>query len=129
MTEKADLARVKAMADAFSQERLRWLIGKGDVQIQRGDLTEEKFKELTKMAITEEFERNYILQHLSHGPATVKEIAKTTKFEPHRVLWNLLAMMKWNAVEIVGDKNREYIFSMIEALDAKTESATSKENP
>jgi predicted Rossmann fold nucleotide-binding protein DprA/Smf involved in DNA uptake len=122
MTERANLARVKAMADAFSEERLRWLIGKGDVQVQRGDLTEEKFKELTKMAITEEFERNYIMQHLSNGPATVKEIAKTTKMEPHRVLWNLLAMMKWNRVEIVGDRKREYVFSMIEALDAKTES-------
>ena len=124
MKERANLARVKAMADAFSEERLRWLIGKGDVQVQRGDLSEEKFKELTNMAITEEFERNYIMQHLSKGPATVKEIAKTTKMEPDRVLWNLLAMMKWNRVEIVGDKKREYIFSMIEALDAKTESTT-----
>ena len=114
MKETADLKRVQAMADAFADERLRWLIGKGDVLVQNGELTQEKFKDLIKKTIHEEYTRNYILQQLAEGPKTVAAISKATQLESDRALWNLLAMMKWNKVEIAGEEKREYIYAIKE---------------
>ncbi len=114
MKETADLQRVQAMADAFADERLRWLIGKGDVLVQNGELTQEKFKDLITKTIHEEYTRNYIMQQLTDGPKTVAAIAKATQLEPDRVLWNLLAMMKWNKVEIAGEQKREYLYTVKE---------------
>ncbi|MFW9862449.1 MAG: hypothetical protein ACFFEX_11640 [Candidatus Thorarchaeota archaeon] len=111
MKETVDSDRIQAMADAFADERLRWLIGKGDVLVQNGELTQEKFKELMEKTIQEEYERHYIMKHMSDSPVTVSQIAKATGLEPHRVLWNILALMKWNKVEIVGEEKREYLYS------------------
>jgi len=114
MQETADSSKVEAMAKAFADERLRWLIGKGDVLVQRGELTEDRFKELVDIAIREEFERNIILKQIEDGPRSVSKIAKAAKMESDRVLWNLLAMMKWNQVEIVGEEKREYLYAVKE---------------
>ena len=114
MKETANLERVQAMADAFADERLRWLIGKGDVLVQNGELTQGKFKDLMKKTIHEEYTRNYILQQLKEGPKTVAAISKATKLESDHVLWNLLAMMKWNKVEIAGEEKREYLYTIKE---------------
>lgn len=109
--EEADLRRVEAAGDAFSSERLRWLIGKGDVLTERGELTEEHLEELMDKTISEEINRNIILKELDDAPATITEISKATKMEKDFILENLLAMMKWNQVAIVGQKNSEYIYS------------------
>ncbi|MFW9913616.1 MAG: hypothetical protein ACFFEU_14150 [Candidatus Thorarchaeota archaeon] len=114
MKETATLERVQAMADAFADERLRWLMGKGDVLVQNGELTQEKFKDLIKKTVHEEYTRNYILHKLADGPKTVTTISKATQLESDRVLWNLLAMMKWNKVEIAGVEKREYLYTIKE---------------
>ncbi|MFW9966900.1 MAG: hypothetical protein ACFFEA_07085 [Candidatus Thorarchaeota archaeon] len=111
MKETADIDRIQAMADAFADERLRWLIGKGDVLVQNGELTQEKFKELVDKSIQDEFERHYIMIQLKDGSAPISKIAKSTGLEPHRVLWNILALMKWNMVEITGVEKREYLYA------------------
>jgi hypothetical protein len=111
MKESANLNKLEAAAAAFGDERLRWLIGKGDVLIQRGDLTPEKLNELMEQTVREEIDRNYILLEIRDGPATVTEIARATNMEKDYILDNLLALMKWNMVEIVGDENREYIYA------------------
>jgi hypothetical protein len=111
MKEYANLNKLEAAAAAFGDERLRWLIGKGDVLIQRGDLTPEKLNELMEQTVREEIDRNYILLEIRDGPATVTEIARATNMEKDYILDNLLALMKWNMVEIVGDENREYIYA------------------
>ena len=111
MRETVDEDRIQAMADAFADERLRWLIGKGDVLVQNGELTQEKFKELVDKTIKEEFERHYIMKQLNDGPVTVSKVSKATGLEPHRVLWNILALMKWNRVEIAGEEKREYLYA------------------
>ena len=111
MKETANLNRIEAAADAFGNERLRWLIGKGDVLVQRGDLTSERLQELMDQTVNEEIDRSHILREMRDGPATITELAKATKMEKDYILENLLAMMKWNQVEIVGDENREYIYA------------------
>ncbi len=111
MKETADLDMINAAGDAFESERLRWLIGKGDVLVQRGELTPEKLQDLMEQTVREEIDRSRILLKIREGPATITEIAKATKMEKDYILDNLLAMMKWNQVEIVGDENREYIYA------------------
>ncbi|MFW9834507.1 MAG: hypothetical protein ACFFEK_10965 [Candidatus Thorarchaeota archaeon] len=111
MKESANHDKLDAAAAAFGDERLRWLIGKGDVLVQRGDLTPERLNELMEQTVREEIDRNHILLEIKDGPATVTEIAKATNMEKDYILDNLLALMKWNMVEIVGDEKREYIYA------------------
>lgn len=111
MKETANLDKIEAAADAFGNERLRWLIGKGDVLVQRGELTPEKLQELMEQTVREEIDRSHILREIRDGPATITELAKATKMKKDYILENLLAMIKWNEVEIVGDEKREYIYA------------------
>jgi predicted Rossmann fold nucleotide-binding protein DprA/Smf involved in DNA uptake len=111
MKESANMDKLEAAVDAFGDERLRWLIGKGDVLIQKGELTRERLQELMEQTVREEIDRSHILREIKEGPATITEIAKATKMEKDYILENLLALMKWNLVEIVGDENREYIYA------------------
>ena len=111
MKETANLDKLDAAIDAFGDERLRWLIGKGDVLVEKGELTQERLQKLMEQTVKEEIDRNHILREIRDGPATISEIAKATKMEKDYILENLLALMKWNLVEIVGDENREYIYA------------------
>ena len=111
MKETASLEKVEAAAEAFGNERLRWLIGKGDVLLQRGDLTPERHKQLMEQTVREEIDRSIILGEIKDGHATITEIAKATMMEKDYILENLLALMKWNMVEIVGEDNREYVYA------------------
>ncbi|MGY5865145.1 MAG: hypothetical protein RTV41_11135 [Candidatus Thorarchaeota archaeon] len=111
MKETANLEKVEATAEAFSNERLRWLIGKGDVLVQKGELTPERLQDLMEQTVKEEIDRSHILREMRDGPATITELAKATKMEKDYILDNLLALIKWNQVEIVGDENREYIYA------------------
>ncbi|MFX1369337.1 MAG: ArsR family transcriptional regulator [Promethearchaeota archaeon] len=111
MKETATFNKAQAAAAAFADERLRWLVGKGDVLVQRGELTENRLKELLQKTVRDEIERNFIMIQLDEGPATVSEIAKATKMEKHIVLSHLLALMKWNRVSITGEEKREYLYS------------------
>ncbi len=111
MKETASIDRVEAAADAFGEERLRWLIGKGDILMQKGELTEKRLKELVEKTVNEEIDRSLILREIKDGPATITEISKATRMASSHVLENLIALMKWNLVEIVGTENREYIYA------------------
>jgi predicted Rossmann fold nucleotide-binding protein DprA/Smf involved in DNA uptake len=111
MKESANMDKLEAAVDAFGDERLRWLIGKGDVLIQKGELTHERLQELMEQTVREEIDRSHIMREIKDGPATITEIAKATKMEKDYILENLLALMKWNMVEIVGDESREYIYA------------------
>ena len=112
MKEKATLDKIEAAMDAFGRERLRWLMGKGDVLIQRGDLTEEHLEELLKKTVRDEIERSYIAKQLENAHSTISQISKATRIDKERVVWNLLAMMKWNRVEIVGQEGAEYLYAL-----------------
>nr|KXH71065.1 MAG: hypothetical protein AM325_15275 [Candidatus Thorarchaeota archaeon SMTZ1-45] len=111
MKETANLDKLEAAAAAFGDERLRWLVGKGDILVQRGELTQERLKQLMEQTVREEIDRNHIMREIRDGPATITEIAKGANMEKDYILENLLALMKWNLVEIVGEENREYIYA------------------
>ena len=111
MKETANQEKLEATAEAFADERLRWLIGKGDILVQKGELTPERLQKLMEQTVREEIDRKRIMNEIEDGPATITEIAKATKMEKEHILENLLALMKWNLVEIVGDEKREYIYA------------------
>jgi hypothetical protein len=111
MKETVTMDKIEAATDAFGSERLRWLIGKGDVLVQRGELSPKRLQELMDQTVREEIDRSHILRELRDGPATITEIAKATKMEKDYILNNLMALIKWNEVEIVGDEKREYIYA------------------
>ena len=79
--------------------------------IDGGELTQERLQQLMEQTVREEINRGHILREIRDGPATITEIAKATKMEKDYILENLLALMKWNLVEIAGDENREYIYT------------------
>jgi len=111
MKESANIDKLEAAAAAFGDERLRWLVGKGDILVQRGELTHERLNQLMEQTVREEIDRSHILREIQEGPATITEIATATDMEKDYILENLLALMKWNLVEIVGQDNREYIYA------------------
>ncbi|MFW9964062.1 MAG: hypothetical protein ACFFCX_10885 [Candidatus Sifarchaeia archaeon] len=111
MKEIANPDKLEAAATAFGDERLRWLVGKGDILVQRGEITQERLNQLLEQTVKEEIDRNHILSEIRDGPATITEIAKGTKMGKDYILENLLALMKWNLVEIVGEEDREYIYA------------------
>ena len=78
MKETANMDKLEAAEDAFGDERLRWLIGKGDVLIQKGELTHERLQELMEQTVREEIDRSHIMREIKDGPATITEIAKAT---------------------------------------------------
>jgi transcription initiation factor IIE alpha subunit len=110
LKESVSQERIDATAEAFRGERLRWLIGKGDILVQRGELDEKSLKQLMEITVKEEIDRSEVLACLDKAPATVSELSKATKMEKFYILENLFALMKWNLVEIKGSDNREYIY-------------------
>jgi hypothetical protein len=126
MNEKATMDTIDAAIEAFGSERLRWLVGKGDVLIQYGELTKERYDQLVKQTVREEIERSIIRKHLEDSPRPVSYLAKKTKLDSDVILWNLLAMMKWNQVEIVGEEKREYLYSQKEVSVSTGSAASTK---
>ena len=114
MKENASVEKIEAMYDAFSTERLRWLIGKGDILVQRNELSEEKLYSLIEKTVEEEFIRSQILGVLRDGAKTTTEVSRTVHLDASIVHWNLLALTKWNQVEIVDQRVDEYLYALKE---------------
>ena len=92
-------------------EELAAIKAADSIFLLRGELTKERLDELMEQTVSEEINRNIIMLELEGAPATITELAKATKLEKDFILENLLALMKWNQVSIIGDKNREYIYA------------------
>jgi predicted transcriptional regulator len=59
-------------------------------------------------------QRKAIEEVLKAGPATVTKISEETEFDKNLVVWNLMGMLRWGAVEIKGEENHELIYSLKE---------------
>jgi hypothetical protein len=60
-------------------------------------------------------QRSAIKEVLSKSQATITEIADKTQMPKDLILWNLMAMLRWGSVEIIGENNCEYIYSFRES--------------
>ena len=113
MKESVTSEKLDAMYEAFSDERLRWLIGKGDLLVQKGELDNDKLEDLISKAVGQEYERHLILDALEGEERTISEIAKLTKLPSHEVFSNIIALTKWNKVVVTQQKGNEYLYSSI----------------
>ena len=59
-------------------------------------------------------QRNAIKEALVGGANTVAKISDTTGLAEDLVLWNVMGLLKWGAVELSGHVNHEVIYSMKE---------------
>jgi transcription initiation factor IIE alpha subunit len=114
MKESARLDNVSAMNEAFSGERLRWLIGKGDLLVQKGELTEAQLHALIGKTVREEYVRHLIIDAVRNGLRTVTDISTATRLDSSLVLTNLFALMRWNKVEIAEQRDEEYLYVLTE---------------
>ena len=117
MKETARLENIEAMYAAFSDERLRWLMGKGDLLVQKGELDEDRFQHLIAKTVRDEYVRNLIMDAIRNGYRTVTDISNTTRFQSSIVVTSLLALMKWNKIEIVEQRGQEYLYALTEEAE------------
>lgn len=59
-------------------------------------------------------QRRDIQKILTLGPASVTEIAQKVAYEKQLVVWNLLGMLRWGAVEVVDEVDHELVFALKE---------------
>jgi len=112
MEENELRARLRAAREAFSSERVRWLLGRSRHIAEVGKLTPEEAKELITNILKEELERGRILSELKeNGPLTVPELSERTGLPKQRLMWHLICMMKDGRVAIWGKKGDFYAFS------------------
>lgn len=114
MKEIATHEKIDAMYDVFSSERLRWLIGKGDLLMQKGELEMEHLQELIIKTVQQEHERSMILRSLGKEAKSITEISKDVQLDPSDVFRNIIALTKWNMVEVSEQKGCEYLYSVRE---------------
>ncbi len=62
-------------------------------------------------------QRKAISEALESGPKTISAIAKITEFPTQLILWNLLAMMRWNEVAVSGEEDDELVYKLSEASE------------
>jgi len=105
-------AKLRAATEAFSSERVRWLLGRSKYIAEVGKLKPEEVKALITDVLREEMERGHILSELkANGPLTVPELSERTGLPKRRIMWHLICMMKDGRVAIWGKKGDYYAFS------------------
>lgn len=89
--------RLVATRDAFSQQRMRWLINRERDLLESGNVfgervNQDEFNKVKFEALTREYEKNRILNSIKSTALSVKEIAKTLALPPRDVVQNLIAL-------------------------------------
>ena len=69
------------------------------------------FKQNTRVTNRQRYE---IERVLARGDATVSEIAEKTNIPKDLVVWNILGLLRWGAVDVAGERNEELIYTLKE---------------
>ncbi len=115
MKESATTEKLNAMYEAFSDERLRWLIGKGDLLVQKNELDNNRLEELISNTVRQEFERHLILGAFDGEERTISDISKLTQLPSDEVFNNIIALTKWNKITVTRQKGNEYLYLTVDA--------------
>lgn len=59
-------------------------------------------------------QRKAIMEVLSEGPSRVSVIAEETELPKDKIVWNLLGLLRWGNVEIIGEEEHELVFAATE---------------
>lgn len=98
---------------SLSDERLRWLIGKGRSLIDQEKMTLEEYETVMKDILQTEMQRKMIVNELRSGPLTVSEISSRVELPPKQVLKHLIALRRKSVVVILGDRKGELEFQLL----------------
>ena len=99
--------RLVAARDAFSQQRMRWLINREKDLLESGNVfgenvNQDEFHKIKFEALTREYEKNRILNSIESTALSVMEIAKTLALPPRDVVRNLIALEQNGLVTVFG---------------------------
>jgi hypothetical protein len=59
-------------------------------------------------------QRATIKKVLAGGPSTISGIHESTKLPTDLLVWNLVGMIRWGEVEVVGEDEHELIYELKE---------------
>lgn len=105
--------KLEATAEAFSDERVRWLIGKSRELITSGAIDEETLDNIIHMLIKDEMEIHLILAELKErAPLTDKEIAEAIDLPEWKVREHLEVLRFLNEVSVVGEKENSPLYAI-----------------
>jgi hypothetical protein len=98
---------LSAMDKALNAPRLRWLLGMDRQVTERENVYHQKidgakFEQILKVAVEEEYQKALILQVLSDGPKSVREIAGKSSLPIYTVSLLLSDIEKEGQVEFHG---------------------------
>lgn len=99
------------MFQSFTDERLRWLIGKGRSLIDNEKITMEKYETVMKGIFRDEMQRNMIMSELKSRPSTVSELSLDIGLPKKVILKHLIALRHNGFVEI-GERENELEFRL-----------------
>ena len=112
MSETEILARkVDAAIEAYKSQRLRWVLGISQVQI---NIDEARYLNFVNSIMRDEIERHMITLALKdHGELTVREISQNVGIAPSKVMQHIIALRKNGVVAETGEKNYEYLYKLM----------------
>jgi predicted transcriptional regulator len=105
--------QLDAMILSMSDERLRWLIGKGKSIIDQGKMTPEEYETVIRDILQTEMQRKMIVWELAFDSLTVSEISSRVELPPKQVLKHLLALRREGSVAIIGERDDELEFQRL----------------
>ena len=109
--------KLEAAIEAFSDERVRWLVGKSKELITSGVVDEETLDGIIRSFINDEVERHLILGELKkRAPLTDREIAESINLPEERVKDHLKTLRFSNEVSVVGEKENRPLYAISEVL-------------
>jgi len=112
---QTNLKRLDAMIQSLSDERLRWLMGRGKSLVDQGKITIKEYKTIMKDILQTEMERKMIINELRPDPLTVSEISSRIELPPKQVLKHLIALRRRSIVAITGERKGELEFQLLDS--------------
>jgi DNA-binding transcriptional ArsR family regulator len=103
--------KMDAMFQSLTNERLRWLIGKGRSLIDEEKITMEKYETVMKGIFQDEMQRNMIINELKSRPSTVRELSLDIGLPKKAVLKHLIAL-RHNGIVEIGERKDELEFRL-----------------
>jgi len=84
-------------------------------------MPQEKIKEIQERAS----KRSQIIREMKNlGTSTVDELAKATGMEKSKLLKHLIAMRQFGKISVVGKRDRQLVYSLLEGVESRTKNVT-----
>jgi len=105
--------KINAAIDAFSDERIRWFMGKSRHFIDSGIIDEKTLDGIVYKLILDEIERHLILREIENsGNLTVKELEKLTGMSAEKIREHIKVLVFLDEVSLVGEKEGEPSYAL-----------------